>query len=110
MAWSVAKAKLLDEIKHNTPEAVAKEIRRKANERALVDVYGEGFKRDRTGKPMEQGLGTPGNQTAQSVAAYEKWGVNEPDYDKNLARMKKELADCNERRAAERKADGTEEY
>jgi hypothetical protein len=101
MAWSVAKQNLLDKIKHDTPPAIAKQIRQQAEQRALVDTYGEGFKRDKNGKPLEQGRGSPGNQTRESVDAYERHGKNEPHYHENLARMKRELAACEERRKAE---------
>jgi hypothetical protein len=64
-------------------------------------VFGEGFKTDREGRPQEQGRGSPLNQVRQSVDAYRKWGVNEPDYERNLARMEKELVASDARRAAE---------
>jgi hypothetical protein len=101
MAWSVAKQNLLDKIKHDTPKQLADEIRRQADARALIDTYGEGFKRDKHGKPMEQGRGSPGNQTAESVAAYEQRCKDKPNYHETLARMKRELAACQERRKAE---------
>lgn len=105
MTWSVAKQNLLDKIKHDTPKQLADQIRRQADARALIDTFGEGFKRDKHGKPLEQGRGSPGNQTAESVAAYEHRGKDEPNYQENLARMKRELAACEERRKAENPED-----
>jgi len=96
--------KLLQQ-KHDTPRQLAEQIQHQADQRALVDVYGEGFKRDKNGKPIEQGRGSPGNQTRQSVDACERWRKNDPDYHDNLARMKRELAACE----AQRKAEGVVE-
>jgi hypothetical protein len=106
VAWSVAKQNLLDKIKRDTPPAIAEQIRRQADARALIDTFGEGFKRDKHGKPMEQGRGSPGNQTRESVDSYERWKKDEPGYEENLARMKRELAVCEERRRKEREAQG----
>jgi hypothetical protein len=66
------------------------------------NVFGFDHKTDRSGKPIEQGIGSPGNQSANSVAAFEKYCSHQPDFERELARMKKELAASNERRAAER--------
>jgi hypothetical protein len=57
------------------------------------NIFGTDFKIDRDGNPIEQGLGSPGNMTANSVAAYEKWCKDEPDFERKLARMKKLLAE-----------------
>jgi hypothetical protein len=73
--------------------------------RAIEDnVFGVGHGKDANGKPIENGLGSAANQTAQSVEAYRRWGVNDIDYEKNLARIEKELAVCEARRAEERAA------
>jgi hypothetical protein len=66
------------------------------------NVFGADHKTDKAGNPVEQGLGSAFNQTKQSVAAYRKWNSNEPDYEKNLARMEAELAAADTRCAAER--------
>jgi len=57
-AWSVAGQKMLDGIKNDTPSALAEQIREAANQRGLIDVFGEGFEVDAQGKPMEQGIGS----------------------------------------------------
>jgi hypothetical protein len=73
----------------------------------MVDVFGEGFKRDpKTGKPLEQGIGSPDNMTASAVDAYAKWGVNDPNYNEHLAELKRQLAVCQERCRKEREAAG----
>lgn len=70
-----------------------------------ANVFGHDHRVDSQGRPIEQGLGSAGNQTKNSVDAYRKWGVNDVDYEKNLSRMEKELATSNETRAARRKAE-----
>jgi hypothetical protein len=37
-----------------------------------INVFGVGFKRDRNGRPIEQGLGSESNPTVQSIAALER--------------------------------------
>ena len=68
------------------------------------NVFGFDFKKDRNGKPIENGLGSARNQTRNSVESYRKWGIGEADYEINLQRMEKELAVANERRKREREA------
>jgi hypothetical protein len=106
MAFSVAKEQLLHKIRHDTPPAIAKQIRQQAEAKALVDVFGEGFRRDKNNKPMEQGIGTPDNMTSSAVDSYEKWGKNDPNYNEHLAELKRQLAVCQERRRKEREAAG----
>jgi hypothetical protein len=65
------------------------------------NVFGYDHKVDRHGKPIEQGVGSAGNQTLNSINAYKKYGAAEPEYERNLARMEKELAEANERRRRE---------
>ena len=55
-------------------------------------VFGEGFKRDAQGRPLEQGRGSPAQPTQQSVEAYRKYGKNEPNYTEHLAKMEAQLA------------------
>ena len=45
------------------------------------------------------GYGSPGNETANSVAAYEKWGRNDANYERVLAKKRQNLAECDARRA-----------
>jgi hypothetical protein len=71
-------------------------------------VFGEDFKIDRNGTPIENGLGSPGNMTAQSVAAYEKWCRDEPDHGRHLARMRKLLAEQQVKRDGKRDTDQQE--
>jgi hypothetical protein len=67
------------------------------------NVFGFDHKVDRSGKPIEQGVGSPGNQSRNSIEAYKKYCSHEPDFEKNLARMQRELAEADARRAAERR-------
>jgi|SRR5271155_2681645 len=64
------------------------------------NVFGFDHKKDRQGNPIEQGRGSAQNQTHQSVEAYRKWGRDEPDYERNLSRMEKELVACEAQRKA----------
>jgi hypothetical protein len=68
------------------------------------NVFGHDHK-VRNGKPVEQGVGSAGNQSRNSIGAYKKYCSHEPDFEKTVARMEKELAATNERRAAERGTD-----
>jgi|SRR5271165_909722 len=71
-------------------------------EKARQDnVFGIDHKTDRNGVPIEQGRGSPGNQTRQSIEAYRKWCMNEPNAERTLARMEKEFAESEARRKAE---------
>jgi len=69
------------------------------------NVFGFDHKVDRNNKPIEQGIGSPGNQTENSIAAYKKYHANDVDYERTLARLQKELDESNARRAAERRID-----
>jgi hypothetical protein len=76
------------------------------HEAVRKNVFGHDYKTDGKGAPLEQGRGSPNNQTHQSVEAFKKWGVNEPDYERNLARMEKELVASEARRKAEAESSG----
>jgi hypothetical protein len=65
------------------------------------NVYGQDAKKDRQGNYIEQGIGSPGNQSRNSIEAYKKYGKDDPDFQANLARMEKELVECNAKRRAE---------
>jgi hypothetical protein len=67
------------------------------------NVYGHDAKRRRDGSYIEQGVGSAGNQTRNSIEAYKKYHSNEPDFEKQVARMEKELVESDARRAAERR-------
>jgi hypothetical protein len=62
------------------------------------NVFGADAKKVR-GHFVEQGIGSPGNQTRNSIEAYRKHGKGEADYEVNLKRMEQELAESQERRA-----------
>lgn len=51
------------------------------------------------GEYVEQGFGSAGNQTRNSIESYKKHHKGDPDYTETVARMEKELADSNKRRA-----------
>jgi hypothetical protein len=57
-----------DELSIMTPEEIAAY---RALE--LENVFGAGYRRDRNGKPIEQGRGSISNPTEQSFAALEKY-------------------------------------
>jgi hypothetical protein len=67
------------------------------------NTFGHDAKRRRDGSYIEQGAGSAYNQTRNSIEAYKKYHSNEPDFEKQVARMERELAATNERRAAERR-------
>lgn len=97
------------------PRDVRKEIKREAKRLARNDVFGVDHKLDKQGNPIEMGLGAPGNVTQQHIDAYIKNQTDrspngpEPGYEENLARMRKDLADCEARRLAARSAHDEEE-
>jgi hypothetical protein len=69
------------------------------------NVFGRDHKTDRQGNPIEQGIGSSGNQTRNSINAYKKYGKYEADFTPekfaaDVKRMEAELAVCNEAREA----------
>jgi hypothetical protein len=69
-----------------------------------ANVFGVDAPKDKNGHRQEQGRGSPGNQTKQSIDAYKKWGREDLDFEKTCARMQKELIASDARRNAERDA------
>jgi|SRR6476619_7199690 hypothetical protein len=67
------------------------------------NVFGHDAKKRRDGSYIEQGIGSPGNQSRNSIEAYKKYHSNEPDFERTVARMEKELTESDARRAAERR-------
>jgi hypothetical protein len=71
-----------------------------------ANVFGVDAPKDKRGFRLEQGLGSTRNMTQQSIDAYKKWGKDESDYERNLARMEKLFAEQapqrEQRRAAQR--------
>jgi len=57
-ATSVAGNRILERIKPGMPQEQVAAIEEAANQRALIDVYGEGFQVDSAGNPQEQGIGS----------------------------------------------------
>jgi hypothetical protein len=72
----------------------------RCDEARAKNVFGHDHKVDRQGQPIEQGVGSEGNVTANHVASYEKWGKDDPDYERHLARLKKLLAEQQPKREA----------
>jgi hypothetical protein len=74
------------------------------------NVFGHDFKRDAKGRPIETGIGSNFNLTANAVEAYIKeqterrQGGPEPGFEENLAKLRKQLAVCEARRREEAKA------
>jgi hypothetical protein len=78
-------------------------------EEQAKNVFGDDHKKDKHGEPIEQGIGSVGNMSLNAVNAYIKEqqrreGGPEPHFEEHLARMRRQLAECEARRAAERKA------
>jgi hypothetical protein len=69
------------------------------------NVFGFDHKTDRSGKPIEQGVGSAQNQSRNSINAYKRFCSHEPEFEKTVARMEKELAESDARRAAERRVE-----
>jgi hypothetical protein len=68
-----------------------------------ANVFGSEAPKDKQGWRLEIGLGSPRNQTQQSIDAYKRWcgpGMphEDPQFTRNLAIMEKQFAECNERR------------
>lgn len=68
------------------------------------NVFGVDHKKDRHGNPVEQGIGSPGNMTQNSINAYKRYAKYDPDFDEakfaeNIKRMEADLKASNERRA-----------
>lgn len=105
--------KVMGQLRVQALEDLPRDVRKRTLKEARViahnDVFGVGHEKDGQGNPIEQGLGSAGNQTAQSIAAYEKYCRDEPDYEKHLARMKLELGKSNIKRAAKARADADDE-
>jgi hypothetical protein len=55
-------------------------------------VFGADVKHDRKGNPIEDGIGSALQPSANSVEAYAFYCRDEPDYAANLAKMRKDLA------------------
>lgn len=63
-----------------------------------ANVYGVDAPKDRKGWRLEQGLGSPGNQTQNSIDAYKRFHSKDPDFEETLKRMQAELAATNKQR------------
>ena len=59
----------LEKIPADAPPAVRERMIEDAKRKVEEDVFGVGFKRDANGRPIERGIGAPGNELAQHVAA-----------------------------------------
>jgi len=98
----------LAKIPAKAPIDLQRRMARDAERLVERDTFGEGFQRDRNGRPIEQGRGSDANMTAESVAAYERWCRDEPNFVETLAKKRKLLAEAEARRAAERAARGSD--
>jgi hypothetical protein len=87
----------LERIPADAPPEIARQMAKDAKKKVEVDVFGVGFRKDKQGRPIEQGLGSPGNETAQSIAAYVKYhgpgGIMEETPEVYQATLKKKQAD-----------------
>lgn len=75
----------------------------RCDEARARNVFGADYRTDAKGRPIEQGFGSESQMTVNSIAAYKKYGKDEPDYERQVARMEKLYAEQQERR---RKAAG----
>jgi hypothetical protein len=76
MAYSVAGEKLrqkADKAEQQGDRALAEQLRAEAEQQALNDVFGVGFKTDKHGRPIEQGIGSGSNITQQHIDAVRKY-------------------------------------
>jgi hypothetical protein len=87
----------------DAPPEVRRRLIKEARKIANDSVFG-------VGNTTEVGLGAVGNETKQSVEAYIKANhppyrmQPEPNYEEHLAKKRKDLAECEARRRAERAA------
>jgi hypothetical protein len=92
----------VDELAEMQKQIAAGELPPNAIEQYYEDerknVFGHNYKRDSKGQPIEVGIGSPSQPSFNSVEAYRKYGRDEPDYARHLARMEKELADYQQAR------------
>ena len=125
MAFGKSRADSIDSVKHvakrlaeyrvnslaELPLHLRKQLRREAEDIALNSVFGDNHKKDANGMPIEQGVGSPGNQTRHSLDSFKKYNdMTQPANIEALARMEKELAVCEaRRRTEERTAEELEE-
>jgi hypothetical protein len=65
-------------------------------------VFGVGAKRDRKGRPIENGIGSKAQPSRNSVEAYRRYCAHEPNYAGHLARMEKDLAEFEEAQRVKR--------
>jgi hypothetical protein len=75
-AFSVSGEKLLQralQAEQHGDRALAAQLRTEAEQQALTDVFGVGFKRDQHGRPIEQGIGSDSNITQQHIDAVRKY-------------------------------------
>lgn len=99
----------LEKIPANAPPEVYRRMVKEAEKKVETDVFGHGFRRDKAGRPIEQGLGSLSNMTKQSIDAYVKWhGPDSPEPDPNFKEnhkiMQDALIECDARRKALRDA------
>lgn len=57
-----------------------------------ANVFGFDAPKDKNGQRQEQGLGSPRNQTRQSIEAYKRWHKDDKDFQKTLETMEAQLA------------------
>ncbi len=75
-----------------------KELIKEGNKQAYNDVFGVGHRTDIKGHPIEMGIGSPLNQSRQSIESYKRYHHTEPDFEDNLKRLEAQLAECEKRR------------
>jgi hypothetical protein len=96
-----------EKIPADAPPSVRARMMEEAKRKSTEDVFGVGFQRDRNGKPIEQGKGSAAQPTQQSIDAYvleqttRRVGGPEPGYEQHLARMRKDLATYQARKAVD---------
>ena len=74
------------------PDAIEKHYEAEAK-----NVFGHDAKKIK-GEYVEQGVGSAGNQSRNSIESYKKYHKDDPDFAMQLARMEKELAESNKKR------------
>lgn len=56
-------------------------------------VYGHNSKTDHDGNPIEQGLGSAAHPTLNSIEAYKRWHMKDPDFKETLEAMRARYAE-----------------
>jgi hypothetical protein len=83
---------------------------------APKNTFGVDHKKDKNGKPIEQGVGSANNMSRQCITAYvaeqttRRPGGPEAGYEIALAKMEQQFAECEARRKAAQAKEEQDDY